>query len=80
MSGGGLLWCNARLAAVGFYERAGMVTTGDVWEEPVIGPHIAMFVEVRPPATSLALHVEEQLPSYAARHQHGKGLVDLGQG
>jgi hypothetical protein len=25
-----------------------MVTTGDVWEEPVIGPHIAMFVEVRP--------------------------------
>lgn len=46
--GGGLLWCNARLAAVGFYERAGMVTTGDVWEEPVIGPHIAMFVEVRP--------------------------------
>jgi GNAT superfamily N-acetyltransferase len=47
--GGGLLWCNARLAAVGFYERAGMVTTGDVWEEPVIGPHIAMFVQVPPP-------------------------------
>jgi GNAT superfamily N-acetyltransferase len=47
--GGGLLWCNARLAAVGFYERAGMVTTGDVWEEPVIGPHIAMFVQVRSP-------------------------------
>jgi GNAT superfamily N-acetyltransferase len=47
--GGGLLWCNARLAAVGFYERSGMVTRGDVWEEPVIGPHIAMFVHVRPP-------------------------------
>jgi len=47
--GGALLWCNARLAAVGFYERAGMTTTGDVWEEPVIGPHIAMFVQVRPP-------------------------------
>jgi GNAT superfamily N-acetyltransferase len=47
-AGGGLLWCNARLAAVGFYERAGMVTTGDVWEEPVIGPHIAMFVQVPP--------------------------------
>ena len=47
--GGGLLWCNARLAAVGFYERAGMVTTDDVWEEPVIGPHIAMFLQVAPP-------------------------------
>lgn len=46
--GGGMLWCNARLAAVGFYERAGMVTTGDIWEEPVIGPHIAMFAHVRP--------------------------------
>ncbi|HUC13735.1 MAG TPA: GNAT family N-acetyltransferase [Acidimicrobiales bacterium] len=49
--GGGLLWCNARLAAVGFYERSGMVTTGDVWEEPVIGPHIAMFVQVSPPGS-----------------------------
>ena len=44
--GGGLMWCNARLAAVGFYERAGMVTTGEIWEEPVIGPHIAMFAQV----------------------------------
>jgi GNAT superfamily N-acetyltransferase len=46
--GGGLLWCNARMAAVGFYERAGMATTGDIWEEPVIGPHIAMFAQVGP--------------------------------
>jgi hypothetical protein len=44
------LWCNARLAAVGFYERAGMVTTGEIWEEPVIGPHIAMFAQVASPA------------------------------
>jgi GNAT superfamily N-acetyltransferase len=50
--GGGLLWCNARLAAVGFYERAGMATTGDVWEEPVIGPHIVMFVQVNPPGAA----------------------------
>jgi GNAT superfamily N-acetyltransferase len=41
--GGGLLWCNARLSAVKFYERAGMATTGAPWEEPVIGPHVAMF-------------------------------------
>ncbi len=46
-SGGGLLWCNARLGAVDFYKRAGMATTGEPWEEPVIGPHIAMFTNIR---------------------------------
>jgi len=46
-SGGGLLWCNARLGAVSFYKRAGLNTTGDPWEEPVIGPHIAMFVNIK---------------------------------
>ena len=46
-SGGGLLWCNARLSAVNFYERAGLATTGEPWEEPVIGPHIAMFSVIR---------------------------------
>jgi GNAT superfamily N-acetyltransferase len=45
-AGGGLLWCNARLGAVAFYERAGLVTRGEQWEEPVIGPHIAMFTMV----------------------------------
>jgi GNAT superfamily N-acetyltransferase len=45
-SGGGLVWCNARLSAVNFYERAGMTTTGELWEEPVIGPHIAMFTNI----------------------------------
>ena len=46
-SGGGRLWCNARLGAVKFYERAGMTTTGEPWEEPFIGPHIAMFTDIR---------------------------------
>ena len=41
-AGGGLLWCNARLPAVGFYERGGMTTVGEPWQEPVIGPHSAM--------------------------------------
>jgi GNAT superfamily N-acetyltransferase len=45
-SGGGLLWCNARLGAINFYKRAGMATTGEPWEEPVIGPHIAMFMNI----------------------------------
>ena len=40
--GGGLLWCNARLPAVEFYRRAGFETRGEAWEEPEIGPHVAM--------------------------------------
>jgi GNAT superfamily N-acetyltransferase len=42
--GGGAtaLWCNARVGAVGFYRRLGMVTVGEPWDEPAIGPHIAM--------------------------------------
>jgi predicted GNAT family N-acyltransferase len=41
-SGGGAVWCNARLHAVGFYERFDFVITGDVFEEPEIGPHVRM--------------------------------------
>jgi len=41
-SGGGLLWCNARLPAVAFYRRAGLVSRGDAWDEPHIGPHVVM--------------------------------------
>lgn len=41
-SGGGALWCNARLHAVGFYEGFGFVVTGEVFEEPEIGPHVRM--------------------------------------
>lgn len=40
--GGGLLWCNARVPAVGFYARAGFVATGDPWEDPEFGPHVRM--------------------------------------
>lgn len=41
--GGGILWCNARTAALGLYRRSGMHTWGEVWEEPNIGPHIVMW-------------------------------------
>jgi predicted GNAT family N-acyltransferase len=41
-SGGGLLWCNARLHAVGFYERFGFLLTGGAFEEAGIGPHVRM--------------------------------------
>jgi len=45
--GGGLVWCNARLAAMSFYERAEFVARGEPWDDPTIGPHVAMqrFVE-----------------------------------
>ena len=36
------LWCNARTPAVAFYRRLGLVTYGDEFEEPHIGPHYFM--------------------------------------
>jgi predicted GNAT family N-acyltransferase len=44
--GGGLLWCNARISARSFYERAGFVTRGDVWDDPNLGPHVKMELQV----------------------------------
>ena len=41
--GGGLLWCNARVPAIGLYRRAGFTTYGDEWVDPDIGPHIVMW-------------------------------------
>lgn len=45
--GGGLLWCNARTPARRFYERAGFAVHGDEWVDPLIGPHVRMWREVR---------------------------------
>jgi len=50
--GGGLVWCNARIPAVGFYRRAGFETRGEPWEEPDIGPHILMEAWVAPAGLS----------------------------
>ena len=44
--GGGVLWCNARTPAQRFYERAGLVTRGEPWEDPEIGPHVVMWREL----------------------------------
>jgi predicted GNAT family acetyltransferase len=41
--GGGLVWCNARVAAEGLYARVGFTPRGQVFEIPGIGPHIQMF-------------------------------------
>jgi GNAT superfamily N-acetyltransferase len=41
--GGGLVWCNARVAARALYIRAGFVTRGRVFDLPGIGPHSHMW-------------------------------------
>lgn len=41
-SGGGLLWCNARVSAEGFYRTLGFVTVSAPWDDPEIGPHVRM--------------------------------------
>ena len=40
--GGDLLWCNARVAALGFYERMGFIAQGPEFEIVPIGPHYVM--------------------------------------
>ncbi len=45
--GGARLWCNARTPAQGFYERFGLTTRSDVWEEEGIGPHIVMAGDIQ---------------------------------
>ncbi|MET0293087.1 MAG: GNAT family N-acetyltransferase [Steroidobacteraceae bacterium] len=40
--GGALLWCNARVGAVGFYERLGLKREGEVFDVPDVGPHYVM--------------------------------------
>jgi len=40
--GGRLLWCNARVVALGFYERLGFVTEGPEFDIHPIGPHYVM--------------------------------------
>jgi GNAT superfamily N-acetyltransferase len=41
--GGGLVWCNARVAAEPLYTRAGFMRRGGVFELPGIGPHHLMW-------------------------------------
>jgi len=40
--GGGLLWCNAREVALGFYEKQGLETVGERFDIAGIGPHFVM--------------------------------------
>ena len=46
LTGGKLVWCNARTPALRFYEREGFRTHGEQWIDPQIGPHVAMWREI----------------------------------
>ena len=37
-----LVWCNARIGAVGFYSRLGFEVIGDEFHIPDVGPHFRM--------------------------------------
>jgi ribosomal protein S18 acetylase RimI-like enzyme len=49
--GGDLVWCDARAAAAGFYERMGFRVVTEPYEISPIGPHLGMLVELAGPAT-----------------------------
>jgi predicted GNAT family N-acyltransferase len=50
--GGDLVWCDARVSAVGFYERMGFtVVTEEPYDKPGIGPHLGMVKDLVPLAT-----------------------------
>ena len=44
--GADLVWCDARAAAVGFYERIGFIPVTDDYDLDPVGPHRGMIVEL----------------------------------
>jgi predicted GNAT family N-acyltransferase len=44
--GGGLVWCDARVPAAGFYERMGFTVVTEPFDKPGIGPHVGMLIDV----------------------------------
>jgi len=42
-AGGDVLWCNARVAAVPFYERLGWMVVGGEFDIPTVGAHFRMI-------------------------------------
>ena len=45
-NGVGLLWCNARVTAVGFYRKLGFEIIGEEFEIPDVGPHFRMALRM----------------------------------
>jgi predicted N-acetyltransferase YhbS len=50
--GGDLVWCDARVAAVGFYERMGFAVVTEEFLKPEGGPHRGMVAELSPDASA----------------------------
>lgn len=44
--GAGLLWCNGRLVARGFYERQGFAVIGEEFDIEGVGPHLVFAREI----------------------------------
>jgi ribosomal protein S18 acetylase RimI-like enzyme len=42
--GGDLVWCDARMAAVGFYERMGFAVVTEEFDKPEGGRHLGMVI------------------------------------
>ena len=40
----GILWCNARTSAIGFYEKLGWRVTSGPFDVPGVGPHVTMVL------------------------------------
>jgi predicted GNAT family N-acyltransferase len=43
---GDLVWCDARKAAVGFYERIGFIAVTDYYDLRPVGLHLGMIIEL----------------------------------
>jgi GNAT superfamily N-acetyltransferase len=41
-----LIWCNARVVALGFYKKLGYETIGEEFDIPQIGGHFVMFKRI----------------------------------
>jgi predicted GNAT family N-acyltransferase len=50
--GADLVWCDARVAAVGFYERTGFTVVTGPYDKPGIGPHLGMLIDLSPPGAN----------------------------
>jgi predicted GNAT family N-acyltransferase len=44
--GGDLVWCDARVTAAGFYERAGFTVVTEPYDKPGLGPHVGMLIDL----------------------------------
>lgn len=61
--GGGLVWCNARVPALGLYGRAGFVARGEVFDIRGIGPHMCMWRTVAQRPAPTDVHPRPPVPT-----------------